>query len=94
MVINTVSEVGCEPLWNMPTVLCFAFDNLQNGAHLLITNSVILHLAREGSLTSSYRLSCLARFWIQESQFPFMRVFWYALNLCKTLQPITTVVSY
>lgn len=45
MVINIVSEAWCKPLWDMPEVLCFAFDNLQNRAYLFITNSVILHLA-------------------------------------------------
>lgn len=45
MVISIVSEVRCKPLRDMPTVLCFAFDNLQKRAHFFITNSVILHLA-------------------------------------------------
>lgn len=71
MVINIVSEVGCKPLQDMLTVLRFAFDNLQNRAYLLITNSVILHLARESSLTFSYGLSFPARFQIQEPYFPF-----------------------
>lgn len=52
MVINILSEVGCEQLQDMPTALHFAFDNLQNRACLFITNSVILHLAREGNWRS------------------------------------------
>lgn len=94
MVINIVSEVGCKPLQDMPTVLCFAFDNLQNRAYLFITNSVILHLARKSNLTFSYGLSFPARFWIQESYFPFRGIFSYALNLFETIQPITTVAVY
>lgn len=78
----------------MPTVLCFAFDNLQNRAFLFTTNSVILHLAREGHLTFSYGLSFPARFQIQESYFPFKRIFWYALDLFETIQPITTLAIY
>lgn len=45
MVINIVSEVRCKPLQDMPAVVSFAFDNLQNRAYLFITNSVILHFA-------------------------------------------------
>lgn len=78
----------------MPTVLCFAFDNLQNRAYLFITNSVTLCLAREGNLTFSYGLSFPARFWIQQSYFPFRGIFWYALNLFETIHPITIVAVY
>lgn len=45
MIINIVSDVRCKPLQDMPAVVSFAFDNLQNRAYLFITNSVILHFA-------------------------------------------------